>query len=281
MAYVFAALVFLIIFGVIVIAIDSNRFVVREYTIESDRIGKDQTFLFVSDLHCREYGKGNEKLLSAIDNIKADYALIGGDIMVSRPGRDQQTGVDFVKNLCERMPVYFAYGNHEHRAKIHEKTYGKLYEEFETAVENDNLSWLDNKSVDVDGVRITGFTMEEPYYLRKFKLNMKPDYIVKTVGEFHKNSFNIMLAHDPEYFDTYCETDADLVLSGHFHGGIARLPFIGGVISPRFKLFPAYAGGQYEKNGTKIIVSCGLGMHTIPLRFNNPAELTVVHLKKH
>lgn len=274
-------IIILFIFGVTVIAIDSNRFVIREYTIESDKINKDRDILFISDLHCKEYGKGNSRLLKAIDSVKADYALVGGDIIVARKGKRQDKGIHFINELRKRMPVYYAYGNHEHRAKIHPASYGDMYKEYEEAVSGDNLVFLDNESVLIDGVNIIGFTMEEPYYLRRFKLDMKPDYIEKMVGKLPKDSFNILLAHDPEYFDTYSETDCDLVLSGHFHGGIARLPILGGVISPRFVLFPAYSGGRYDKSGTTMLVSHGLGMHSIPFRFNNPAELTVIHLKKH
>lgn len=69
-----------------------------------------------------------------------------------------------------------------------------------------------------------------------------------------------------------------MVLSGHLHGGIARLPLLGGVISPQFRLFPRYSGDCYEKDGKYIVVSKGLGTHTINFRFWNPAELVVLDI---
>jgi len=275
-------IVLLVLFVIccIIVAVDSNRFVVREYTIKSDKIKEPADFLFITDLHCKEYGRNNEKLFKAIDSIKADYALIGGDIMVAKRGRRQDRGIKFVNGLSSKMPVYFAFGNHEQRSKLHPDVYGDMFLKFTNAVFNDNVHFLNNETVTVNGINITGFSMEEKFYVRRNRLKMTQKDIYSKTGEMSEDTFNILLAHDPEYFDAYSEIGASLVLSGHFHGGIGRLPFLGGMISPRFVLFPEYSGGEYEKNGTTMIVSCGMGMHSLPFRFNNPAELSVVHLKK-
>ena len=94
-----------------------------------------------------------------------------------------------------------------------------------------------------------------------------------------RSCFQILMAHNPEYFRTYRRWGADLVLSGHVHGGIVRLPFFGGVISPRVRLFPQYDGGHFTKENKDLIVSRGLGSHTIPFRLWNPGELVEIELK--
>ena len=88
-----------------------------------------------------------------------------------------------------------------------------------------------------------------------------------------------MLAHNPEYFANYAKYGADLILSGHVHGGVVRLPFVGGCASPAIRLFPKYSDGLYTLQNKKMVVSCGLGSHTIPMRIFNPGELTVISLK--
>ena len=87
------------------------------------------------------------------------------------------------------------------------------------------------------------------------------------------------MAHSPVYFSAYSKWGADLTLSGHLHGGIMRLPFVGGVIGPDFFIFPKYSGGLYKENNRNMIVSCGAGMHTVNLRIFNPPELTLVELR--
>ena len=69
-----------------------------------------------------------------------------------------------------------------------------------------------------------------------------------------------------------------MTVSGHLHGGIIRIPGIGGVISPQARLFPKYDAGHFQKDGRDLVVSRGLGTHTINIRIFNPAELSVIHL---
>ena len=104
-----------------------------------------------------------------------------------------------------------------------------------------------------------------PDFVAKFKFNL-------VFAEF--------LAHNPEYFDAYAGWGADLTVSGHVHGGIMRFPFVGGIISPRLFTFPRSYGGEYDRDGHKLIVSCGLGTHTIHVRVFNPGELSVIDVKK-
>lgn len=73
---------------------------------------------------------------------------------------------------------------------------------------------------------------------------------------------------------------ADLTVAGHVHGGVMKLPLLGGVISPSFRLFPKYDRGMFEEYGKRMVLSRGLGMHTIPIRIFNPGELVVIHLER-
>ena len=79
--------------------------------------------------------------------------------------------------------------------------------------------------------------------------------------------------------EEYKKWGADLILSGHYHGGIVRIPGVTGVITPAFEIFPKYSGDFYREGDTNIVVSKGLGTHTVNVRFLNPAELIVLHLR--
>ena len=103
-------------------------------------------------------------------------------------------------------------------------------------------------------------------------------YLEETLGKFDTSYYNILLAHNPTYFEDYAKMNPDLVLSGHLHGGLIRLPFLGGVIAPSLQLFPKYDGGRFEYEGSTMILSRGLGIHSIGLRMWNPAELVVIEI---
>ena len=91
--------------------------------------------------------------------------------------------------------------------------------------------------------------------------------------------FTILLSHRPELFDAYVECKADLVFSGHAHGGQFRLPFIGGIVAPNQGLFPEYDAGQFKEGSTNMIVSRGIGNSILPFRVNNRPEIVLVELK--
>ena len=270
----------LILTAVGILIADSNRFVVKEYTVFSDKINKPHDFLFISDLHCKEYGKNNEKLFKAIDSLNAEAALLPGDMMIAIPNEDTKKASYFVSKLKKRLPIYYSMGNHEYRAKIYKKTYGDMYDTYISALNENDVKILDNEVVDLGDINIYALTIDKRFYKRFKVQHMEKEDIVKEIGPIKNDkAFNILLAHNPDYFDVYAEYGADLTLSGHVHGGLYRI-FGKGLFSPRISFFPKYDGGEFTKDNKKMIVSRGLGNHSFPHRFLNPGELILIHLKE-
>ena len=260
---------------------DSNRFVVAEYELQSEKLKRDKKILFLSDLHNKEYGKDNSRLLEEIDRQKPDMILVGGDMMNACPGASFEKAVAFMKKISDVYPVYYALGNHEYRSRIYPETYGDMYQKYMDALKDTEIVFLDNESVflEEDNLRITGITIDRKYYKRFAKRKMEADYIESVIGAAPKDVYQILLAHNPEFFLDYARYTKDLVLSGHVHGGVARLPFIGGVIAPSLMPFPHYDGGRFDEYESHMILSRGLGMHTIPVRLFNPGELVSISLR--
>ena len=94
------------------------------------------------------------------------------------------------------------------------------------------------------------------------------------------DGYTLLLSHRPELFDAYVQAGADLVFSGHLHGGQFRLPFIGGLVGPGQGLFPKYDAGMYTQQSTTMVVSRGLGNSIFPFRVNNRPELVIVELQQ-
>lgn len=271
-------LVAVVLFFVIVMIIDGNRFVVREYTLKTDKISKEYTFALLADLHNRTYGKNNKKLLGAIDAIRPDIVLTAGDMLTAKPGKSFDAALSFMKQLASKYPVYYGIGNHEYRMNLYREDYGDAYERYIGALTDAGIRVLDNGSAIEGEFVITGLSIERKYYKRFQKTVMEKEYLPSVIGEPNPDKYHILLAHNPEYFEEYVEWEPDLVVSGHVHGGIMRLPVLGGVISPKLVLFPKYDGGLFKKKDTTMIISRGLGMHTLPVRIFNPGELVVIHL---
>ena len=154
--------------------------------------------------------------------------------------------------------------------------------DYEEGLQKLGISRMINETRVLDryAVSITGCEVDRQYYKRFHKVPMKKEYLEGLLPEGRQDCFQILLAHNPDYFPVYAAWGADLVLSGHLHGGVIRLPLLGGVISPRLHLFPRYDGGKFTCGNSTMIVSRGLGMHTIPFRFNNPGELVDITIRK-
>ena len=261
-------------------------FQITHYDIVSEKLNKltkEKKIVFLTDLHNNSYGKNNEKLLNAVKRQRPDLILIGGDMLVGKSDISTKVAEDFVKKLTGICPVYYANGNHEQRMKIYPEKFGTKYQEYKTSVEQSGVQFLENEHIDLAfdtcSIQIHGLEIPREGYKKFRKTNVSMKQIEESIGKADSSKYQIVLAHNPIYADTYLEWGADLILSGHLHGGIVRLPGIGGIITPQFRLFPKYSGELTVKDGKSVVVSKGLGTHTIKIRFLNAAEIVVLHLR--
>lgn len=250
---------------------------ITTYDIEDDKISEDKTVVFLSDYH--EAKIINEKIVSAVDKVSPDVILVGGDMIngFEHEGLVESSGA-LLNKLVEKFPVYYAYGNHESKLIDVAPDVWKKYQESLSS----DIKYLLNDSVSLGGnIRVYGFNTPREFYKRGFGFpRLTKKEIEELLGEKSINEFVILLGHAPDFIEGYTSWGADLSLSGHFHGGMVRLPLLGGMVSPRLLLLPRYDYGIYEKNSKKEIVTNGLGQHSIKLRINNIPEIVQVNLKK-
>lgn len=270
---VIAALIFL---GIIIR--DMNRFVVVSYRVKSTKVKEKFSFVLLSDLHNKSYGRHNEKLAEAILDLKPDCAIVAGDMYTSRAGSSYEHAVELLGAISEKLPVYMANGNHEHKTDYDRKTFGDMYDRYRAELDSYGLKPLVNERVQLAdrNISICGSQIGRECFQHFKRFPMPEDYLDKLVGRAEKDKFQILIAHNPDYFEEYAAWGADLVLSGHIHGGIVRFPGLGGMVSPAVKLFPQYDGGIFQIGGSTMILSRGLGTHAIPVRMWNPGELVYV-----
>ena len=271
----FIAVLFLLFAGWILW--QNTALMVNELTIKNEKIPSGFSgfrIAQISDLHNAEFGKENEKLLSMLKECEPDIILITGDLIDSRR-TDIETGISFAKKAVLIAPTYYVSGNHE--ARIEE------YEELITDLENAGVHLLDNESVMVEnsGDRITVTGMKDPSFVTDYLFGdsetVAKDILTELISD--EDIYTVLLSHRPELFETYVECNADLVFSGHAHGGQFRVPFVGGLIAPNQGLFPKYDAGVYSKEGTDMIVSRGIGNSILPFRINNRPEIVLVELQ--
>lgn len=259
-------------------------FRVTKYRICSQKLNgikREKKIIFLSDLHNRMYGEENERLLESIRNQHPDLILIGGDMLVRKDGNSYDKTVHFLAKLPGICPVYCANGNHEQKLKELPDKYEQSYEEYKKALTASGIHMLENASETVKleevPVKLSGLEIPLGAYARFGKKELSLKEITDRIGE-HGDDYQILLAHHPGYMKEYLAYGADLILGGHYHGCVVQLPWIGGVISTNFTLFPKYSGGIYPEGEQTAVVSRGLGTHSVPLRLWNWPELIVLEL---
>ncbi len=259
---------------------DSRRFVAVSYEIRSDKIRKPCRLALLSDLHNKSFGRENEKLLGRIRELSPDAVLVAGDMLTAAEGQGYDRALGLMKRLAADYRVYYGMGNHEQRLALHPDVYPGVYEGYVKGLKAAGIEPLVNENAYLPewNIAVYGAVIDRSYFRHFRKAPMESGYLTRLLGEPQEHVFRLLIAHNPDYFEDYAGWGADLVVSGHVHGGIMRLPFLGGVLSPNLTLFPKYDGGRFSCGKSTLILSRGLGSHTIPLRIFNPGELVVVEL---
>lgn len=274
----------IIIFFVIIMVVDTHRLVTRDYAICSSGILNDIRIVLLSDLHSKSFGKDNKKLTDEITRLNPDLVLIAGDMYTALK---KDTGINASKlltNLAKKYPIYYADGNHEQKTSLLPGEFDIDYNAYFDKLNAAGVVHLNNEAAVLPqwGIKIYGLTLPFEYYRKMSSKYPEVSLIEELIGRPDKDMMNILIAHNPRYFDRYAEWGADLTVSGHVHGGLMRLGRLGGVISPNLKFFPKYSGGQYKADDSDsvMVLSCGLGTHHLPIRIFNPAEISCIDIKK-
>lgn len=264
---------------------ENRRLVVMPYRIKSTKIPKafhNYHIVQLSDLHNAAFGEKNEKLVQQISKLHPDVILVTGDVIVAKPGKDVIFAADTLNQLTDIAPVYFSLGNHELRAQLYPEEYGDMAQRFfeslnpEICVLQDEMTYLEKEG---QQIALYGLNLTSEYYKRFRKTPMSPSYLEGLFGICEENVYHIFMAHNPEYFKEYVAWGADLIFSGHVHGGMVRLPILGGALSPMIRFFPKYDKGLFEDSNKYMILSGGLGNHTFKFRVNNLPEIVSVTLE--
>lgn len=246
------------------------------YTVSSSRLPEmfdGYRIAHISDLHNTSMGENNEKLLDMLREAEPDIIAITGDLIDSRH-TNVEVALQFAQEAMKIAPCYYISGNHE--ARVDE------YDELKCGLIDLGVIVLEDSKVEISigGETITLIGVHDPSFQTDYLFGNSAMVMNAKLTELHTDGdgFTVLLSHRPELFNTYVDSDVDLVLSGHAHGGQFRLPLIGGLVAPNQGLFPKYDAGIYEEGSTYMIVSRGIGNSIVPMRINNRPEIVLIVL---
>lgn len=223
----------------------------------------------ISDLHGMTFGRDNSRLLRAVAKAAPDLIALTGDFIESAD--DIAAFEALIEALGKLAPLYFISGNHDWSS-------GEI-ERLAEMLERQNVKYLRNEyevlTAGGDSIVLCG--VEDPNSRAD---GIRPDALIKKLRQEYPGEYTLLLGHRNYWKSRYPALDVDVILCGHAHGGVIRLPFVGGVMGTNFELFPEYTSGVYPGNRYDMVVSRGLG-DTAPLpRFLNNPHLPVIILRR-
>lgn len=252
----------------------------ESYSVSLQNLGGLVRIVLLSDLHGKSFGRENSRLIAKIQEQTPDAIFLDGD-MIDRSAdpTDVQELLRLIKRLHEIAPVYFAPGNHELEYMQTDTSLLTQVAEAGAVVVNDSYA---DVTLAGQPLRIGG-TMGHAFYFGRSEeeFSSSPEY--QFLKAFEDTDVpKICLAHMPDTFifnGAYNLWNVDLILSGHTHGGLIRLPFIGGLYAPMQGWFPEYDQGYFRLGEhMQMVITSGLAGHGMIPRINNPPEIVVIDL---
>ncbi|MFC3746590.1 metallophosphoesterase [Paenibacillus sp. GCM10012306] len=264
------------------------------YTVTSEKIPAEfEGFRIIqlSDLHSKMFGENQSVLSKEVTSLAPDAIITTGD-MINGTDRQGEAFLQFVRQIRD-VPIYYVSGNHEQIAASKAHNIGlSWYQNYLDELRSLGVNIVDDADVEIkrgdSSIQLAGLILPMRLYKRydtATYVGEKPygaDRIEESVGPVSKSLFQILITHNPMYADVYADWGADLVLTGHVHGGIIRIPFVGGLLSPERDFFPKYDAGMFkigDDNQTQMLVNRGLGSAEFSWRVNNRPEISVVKLR--
>ena len=221
----------------------------------------------LSDLHGAEFGEDGMELVDKVGSLEPDMIALTGDFVTDEG--DLAAVEKLVARLTELCPVYFVSGNHEFGSGLAVKVRNIL--------ERAGVKYLSNEYLTInrgdDEILLGG--VEDPLAYADM---LSPDELAQKMNDAAPDAFKILLGHRNYWMTEYPELPVDLIFCGHAHGGLIRIPGVGGLIGTDRRLFPDFDAGQFNNGRYTLIVSRGLGNSVpIPRIFNRP-EIVCVEL---
>lgn len=269
-----AFLVFLIILGWYITLFEPNNIQIEKINIEMANLPEsfnDAKIVHLTDFHSHGFNKREKMVLEMVDQLKPDFVFITGDF-IDRTTQDINSVQKFWQELGNQYQgrIFGVLGNHEYQNKNTDSI------SLEESLEKSKIVILDNENQKI-------FQGDEYIYLIGVDdPDTGNDNLKKAVVAIEKDIPKILLAHSPDIvndFGSLKEEKIDLILAGHTHGGQIKIPFIRPFWTPT-KNRGKYASGLFGIEDTYLYVNRGIGLSTLPIRFNCPPEITLIELRK-
>ena len=271
-----ALTLFFVIYVPARIIYDYNTIDVRSVVYNAKNLPKELDgfkIIFISDVQADRYtdGKRLQKFIDKVNESKPDLVLIAGDVITSTPNYIE-TAAKYIGEIKSKYGVYSCVGDHDNWA-YRNNTSRSLSEVIEALKEN-NVEMIDNEE---KAIKINGADISIAFITNTYVKKINEAKFDSVVGKNLSGDLKILLVHQPSNFlvQKAKQYNFNLLFAGHTHGGQVTFLFPFKNLSPT--LFETkYVRGDFHFGNLLMVVTRGLGMSLVPLRYNSTPEVTVI-----
>ena len=241
-----------------------------DYSLKTDKqIGTLKVALIADSHLCTTFGAdGFAKHLDTIMEQDPDILVISGDFVDDGTDRENMVkACEALGKLDVKYGVWFAYGNHD------KGYYGSEHRGFSAQDLEENLK-KNNVKILMDSYEL----IDDRFYIvgRKDKSDKDRAELADVIKDVDKDKYIIVLDHQPADYEKESETDADLVLSGHTHGGqFFPVTYVGEWIGANDRTY-----GYEERNDTEFIVTSGISDWAIKFKTGTKSEFVIINIEQ-
>ena len=246
------------------------------YTYTSDNLPSEfdgYKIAVISDIHNSRY---YDKIIEQLDEQSPDLIVFSGD-MVQQPASDLKSTVKIAESQKGKCKMYAVFGNHE------AENGAVIRENIASELEENGISVLANSSADIEigdsKIRLIGIEDVGQKIFEDEEIDKIKNAVESNIAD---EAFNILICHRASLYPKLKDLPVDLIISGDLHGGVIRLPFVGGLIGEgEEKFLPEYTSGEYKEgdDSAEMIVSRGCDYNIKKMRIFNPPDIPIITLK--
>lgn len=233
----------------------------------------------LSDLHLENLKIPPERIQAAVAALKPDLLVLTGDIIETRTDLDKVRA--YLAPLHAASGKYLVMGNNDYSHFSH-----TLFNRYRDLLQE--LGWvvLINSAVFLAQLNLWLIGVDDPTTARddvhKAYASL-PSSSAQTPASSPQpipspQAFRLVLAHSSDCLDDVAKYGADLMLTGHTHGGQIRVPGLPPLVTNTYLGDKGIYQGYHVINGVPLYINRGIGCSTLPLRFNSPPEVAVFTL---
>ena len=262
----------------------NNDLELSTYSVSSTKLPaafKGYKIVFLSDLHINESSL-YDSVVEKCRGLKPDIIIISGDIVESSTSEldyYENSVATFAKKISTVAPVYWVTGNYE--ASLSPTNFATLV----TKLNSCGFHYLNNSTVSIkrDGQKINLCGINDPLFgienIFKYPVDdvtTIKSYLSQALPQNYKENYTILVSHRTEYCNLLSDSNVELILTGHAHGGQIRLPLVGALFAPGQGISPKYTSGQFAINSSQLIINRGIGASRFKQRLFNQPEIILI-----